>query len=204
MPFQQVPNTMQVTVRFLLFNQIVENVYDVNSPDGIDAAVLADCRDAFIDWVTTQYMPSISHDCFFTGLELQNLSIENGSILSYTAPTPVAGGANAASEPGNVSFCVSLRTGSSGRSFRGRKYVAGVPVVFRAGNQVTADWAADILAAMNGLISVLSAINQVLVVVSRIQNGIELVTAQTTAVSNVTYTNLDIDSQRRRLTGRGK
>lgn len=203
MAFQAVPDTIRVNVRFLLFNQIVENVYDVNCPTGVDAAALADCRDAFIDWVPNTYMGSISHDCFWTGLELQNLSIENGSVLSYTAPSPVAGGANSASEPGNVSFCVSARTGASGRSFRGRKYVAGVPIVFRTGNQVAADWAADILAALNGLISTLNAINQVLVVVSKIADGVERLTGLSTPVINFTYTDLNIDSQRRRLTGRG-
>lgn len=195
---------MRVNVKFLLFNQIVENVYDVEAPTGIDAAALADCRDAFVAWLNGTYMGSISHDCAFTGLEIQNLSIENGSIISYTSPTPVAGGANSASEPGNVSFCLSARTGQSGRSFRGRKYVAGVPVVFRSGNQVTADWAADILAALNGLISTLNAINQVLVVVSRIADGVERLTGLSTPIDNFTYTDLNIDSQRRRLTGRGK
>lgn len=203
MAFQRVPNTIEVNVIFLLFNQKVENVYHVECPTGVDAAALADCRDAFIAWVPNTYMGSISHDCFWTGLELKNLDIENGSILSYTSPTPVAGGANSASEPGNVSFCVSARTGQSGRSFRGRTYVAGVPVVFRTGNQLAADWAADILAALNGLISTLNAINQVLVVVSKIADGVERLTGLSTPISNYTYTDLNIDSQRRRLTSRG-
>lgn len=203
MPFVPVPDTMQVNVRFLLFNQLVENVYDVQADGGVDAVALVDCRDAMIDWVVGTLMPNLSHDIFFQGLEIQNLSIENGSVISYTAPSPVAGGKDSASEPGNVAFCVSLRTAASGRSFRGRKYMAGIPVVHRTGNQVQAVWAADILNAMNDLITVLQAINQTLVVVSKIADGIERITGVATAVSGITYSDLNIDSQRRRLTGRG-
>jgi hypothetical protein len=103
-----------------------------------------------------------------------------------------------------VTFCLSLRTEASGRSFRGRKYVAGVPQTKVAGNQIVSAWAGDILTAMNDLIAVLSALNQVLTVVSRVADGIDRITAVTTAVANVTYTDLNIDSQRRRLTGRGR
>lgn len=204
MAFQQVPLTVQVTNRYLLFGQIVVNVYDVYCPDGIDATVLADIRDTYIDWNQDEYMPLLSHDCFFTGLELHNLDIENGSILAYTRPTPLAGGANEASEPGNVSFCVSGRTAQSGRSHRGRKYVAGMPVGSRTGNQVAAAWAGDLITAFNTLLTLLTAIDKVLVVVSRVADHLDRVVAVTTPITGFTYKDLDIDSQRRRLTGRGQ
>jgi len=198
-----VPLTMEVNVRFLLFGQLVENLYHVRNEDGVDAQVLSDCRDAFIQWVPNSFMPNVSHDLIWQGLEVKNLNILNGSILSYTAPSPVPGGANSASEPGNVSFCVSKRTGQSGRSFRGRTYVAGVPVVFRTGNSVDGNWASDVLASLNELITILNTFNQVLVVVSKIADKVERLIPITTQVINFTYADLNIDSQRRRLTGRG-
>jgi hypothetical protein len=57
--------------------------------------------------------------------------------------------------------------------------------------------------ALNNLISVLAAVDKLLVIVSRIQDHVVLTTAVATPVVNASYTDLFIDSQRRRLTGRG-
>lgn len=198
-----VPNTVQVDVLFLLFGQRVENVYHVLWPGGVDAAALADTRDAFATWVAEEWMPPLSLNCQFIGLEVTNLSIEDGTKLSYTPPTTVTGSVDYMAEPGNVSYSVSLRTGQSGRSYRGRKFVAGIPGNARNGNQVTTPFATAVVAALTELLAVLQAINAVLVVVSRIQDAVTLAVPITTEVNAITVADYNLDSQRRRLTGRG-
>jgi hypothetical protein len=200
---QPVPNTVQVDVLFLLFGQRVENVYHVRWDGGVDAAALADTRDAFATWVAEEWMPPLSLNCQFIGLEVKNLSIEDGTMLAYTPPTTVTGSVDYMAEPGNVSFSISLRTGQSGRSYRGRKFVAGMPGNARTGNQVNSGFATAMVAALEELRNLLISINAVLVVVSRIQDTIELLVPITSEVLSVTIADYDIDSQRRRLTGRG-
>jgi len=203
MPSSLVPNTMQCDVIFLLFGQRVENVYHITSPDGVDAAVLSDCADAMETWAEDQWMGVVSEDVQLLGVEVKNLSILGGGVVTRAPATTVVGSYTSPSLPGNVSFCASARTEQTGRSHRGRKYVAGVPSSQRTGNLVSSAYALQVISVLNDLVAVLSAINQVLSVVSRIQDHIVLGVAQTTPITNFTFTDLYIDSQRRRLTGRG-
>lgn len=203
MAFQRVPFTVQVDVFFLLFGQRVENVYYCQFIDGVDAVTLSDVATAFNTWMEGTFMGNISVDCVYIGGEVHNLDIEAGSILAFAPAAPVAGGIAVSSEPGNVSFSVSLRTGVAGRSFRGRKYIAGMPTTQRVGNVVQPVWANDLINALNGLRSILLGINGVLVVVSRIADGLQRLEALATPVNAITVADFNIDSQRRRLTGRG-
>lgn len=198
-----VPNTMQVDVLFRLYNQVVENVYHVEAPGGVDAVALDDCKNQMAGWVTGNYMPLMSSDLVFTGLVVTNLSAEGGSQVTFEQVGGLPGTIGSAAEPGNVSFCVSQRTARIGRAYRGRKYVAGIPANKRTGNTIDATWAGQLVAEMDALIGFLDTLNLVLVVVSRTLDNIERLVPVTTAVTNHTTTDLFIDSQRRRLTGRG-
>lgn len=200
---QPVPDTMEVEAIFLLFGQRIENVYHVKSNTGVDAQVLSDCADAFNDWIVDSFMGVLSQDVHYLGLEVRNLDIPNGSVTTRQPGTDIHGAYTENSEPGGTTLCVSARTGQSGRSYRGRKYISGIPTTQRTGNTVLSSWAAACVAALNDLLTVLTAVNQVLVIVSRIQDHVTLSTPITTPVENFTVTDYDIDSQRRRLNGRG-
>jgi hypothetical protein len=198
-----VPFTIQCDVVFLLFGQRVENVIDVEVPGGIDAAVIADTANEVGAWVLSDYLPLLSASVVFLNVEAKNLNIPSGGVAVFNAPPGSVGGIVSPAEPGNVSFCVSLRTALSGRSFRGRKYVPGIPANKRTENTIDAAWAADIVAAFNNLISILNALDKFLVVVSRVADGLERTIGVATHVDNASIVDLFIDSQRRRLTGRG-
>jgi len=203
MPFQPVPNTVQCDVIFMLFGQFVENVIHVEVPAGVDAPTIQDCANEVGNWVEDTLLPALSQDITFLRVEAKNLSIEAGGEAVYNAAPGTVGGGAVSSEPGNVAFCVSLRTAQSGRSYRGRKYVAGIATSQRVGNTVLPAYGQALADAFNTLITVLEGFAKVLVIVSRIQDGIELVTAVTTPVTSAVATNFDLDSQRRRLNGRG-
>lgn len=203
MPLQPVPDTMEAEVIFLLFGQRVENVYHIQALSGVDAQVLLDTATSLMNWVSTTYMPLVSDEVTFLGVEVKNLSIDNGGLIALQPPSPVSGSIAGGSMPGNVSFCLSLRTAQSGRSFRGRKYVAGVPRSVVTEQAVSSSWAADLISALTDLTTVMFAINNLIVIVSRVQAGIELLIPITTPIVSYTTTDLFTDSQRRRLTGRG-
>lgn len=203
MAFQVVPNTVQVDVVFLLFGQRVENVYHCTFPTGVDAATLTDTRDVFIEWLNGAWLTSMPDDLQLIEIDVQNLSIEAGSKIAWTPTTPTFGSGGSNSEPGNVSFCVSARTAAAGRSFRGRKYVTGVPTAQRAGNQANAGWVGTLITALNALRDLVIAINGFLSVVSRFENGTLRTSAIATEIVSFTAADFNLDSQRRRLTGRG-
>ena len=203
MAFQAVPNTVQVDVVYLLFGQRVENVFHVTFGSGVDAATLVDTRDVFIEWLTGAWMTSMGTDLSVAEIDVTNLSIPDGTMLAWSPTTPLVGSGGSGCEPGNVSFCLSARTGISGRSFRGRKYVAGVPTAQRTGNTANSGWVGTLITALNALISLLADINGLLVVVSRIENGVERLEGIVTEIISWTASDLYLDSQRRRLTGRG-
>lgn len=198
-----VPNTVQIDVLYLLFGQRCENVFHARFDGGVDATTLSDVENAFVTWLPGAWLTNISNQCSFIGLEVKNLSIADGSIRAYTPGAPVQGTVNSPAEPGNVSFCISGRSGIAGRSFRSRTYVIGMPQNVRSGNQVDAGWAAALTTALNALRDLLVSINGVLTVVSRIADNVERLTPLSTPIDVFTVADYNIDSQRRRLTGRG-
>jgi hypothetical protein len=201
--FQPVPNTIQCDAIFLLFGQRVENVYHVEVPGGIDAPAIADTANVVRDWVITSLLPQLSHNITFIGVEAKNLSIEDGGVHFSAPATTAVGGSSDSSMPGGTAFCVTLATASAGRSFRGRKYVPGILVSQVSGNDVLAAYGNALVAIFNTLIATLEAVDKILVIVSRIQDHAVLTTAVTTPVTTAKATDYHIDSQRRRLTGRG-
>src|SRR5512144_574772 len=203
MPDLPVPNTVQVDVIYLLFGQRVENVWHATFPTGVDAVTLSDTEAAFAGWTAGTLMPLLSNELSFIGMETTNISIPNGGKRSFSQVPPVAGGVVIPSEPGNVSFCLSLRTQQTGRAYRGRKYIPGMPGNKRSGNQVLSGWATSLVQAMDDLIAGVQAINGFLSVVSRTLDLVERLVPVATAVTSITYTDLNINSQRRRLTGLG-
>jgi len=203
MAFQPVPNTVQCDAIFMLFGQIIENVYHVFVPDGVDAPTIQDCADVIGHWVEDTYLDNLSSNLTFLRVEAKNLSIADGGEAVYLAAPGTVGGSADASEPGNVAFCVSLKTAESGRSHRGRKYISGLAVSQRVGNAVLPAYGAALADSLNTLLTVLEGVAKALVIVSRIQDGITLVTAAVTPVTSAVAVDFNIDSQRRRLNGRG-
>jgi len=204
MPNQPVPNTIQANVRYLLFGQLVENVYHIESPNGVDAQVLSDVLAQMASWASLSLHPLLSQSLVFTGVVVTNLSIEGGGQLAFEQVGGLPGGDVQVSEPGNVSYCISLRTARIGRAYRGRKYIAGMPIDKRTGNTVNAGWAGALVQSFQDLVAVLQTINCFLVVVSRTLDLVERLVPVTETVVSITTTDLFIDSQRRRLTGRGQ
>lgn len=198
-----VPNTMQVDVLYRLYNQVVENVYYVESPTGIDAVALDDCLSNMAGWAASDLQPLMSSDLIFTGVVVTNISVEGGGQVSFEQVGGLPGGIGSAAEPGNVSYCISQRTERVGRSYRGRKYIAGIPANKRSGNTIDSTWAGQLVTEFNDLIGILQAVNLFLVVVSRTLDNVERLIPVATRVTNHTTADLFIDSQRRRLTGRG-
>jgi hypothetical protein len=110
--------------------------------------------------------------------------------------------------PGNCSPCISFHTGNRGRSFRGRNYLAGIPVNQVATSTFEETWANNVVDAYLQMKSDLGGADFTHVVVSRF-SGVELIAGKkhsiprvagiATPVDSYSFTDRTIDSQRKRL-----
>lgn len=204
MAFIPVPNTAMVELRQTLFGQQIENVMYFEKATAPSVADLEALAAAVETWFVTDVMGVLlSTDIIWREAYVTDLS-------SATAPTAVSlaeagstGGIGSASLPGNATVAVSFRTAGRGRASRGRNYLSGLSESVVTGNQVSSAFASDVTTAYETMISA-PPTGWTWVVVSRQLNGVARTTGETIPVTSAGLTDLHIDSQRRRLTGRGE
>jgi hypothetical protein len=118
------------------------------------------------------------------------------TILPLT--TGNAGLAGDAPAAANAAVCVSLRTNFTGRSFRGRFYVGGLPVaIFTDAQNISAGQAAVYAGWFMDFIDSLNTINKTLVVVSNYADKVLRAVALATEIISI-IVDTKVDSQRRR------
>jgi len=122
----------------------------------------------------------------------------SSEVLVGTAGT-LGGG----TEPINAALVMSFRTLLRGRSFRGRAYISGATTgVVVTGVDFDATWVSDVANDFVTLAGLISALGFDQVVISRYHALAPRVTAVMTVVDSI-VTDTVINSQRRRLAGRG-
>jgi len=204
MPFVPAPNIVQCEVLAAKDGQIIENRFFV---DVFHPPLLSDLQE--IATLTTSfcnidYAPRLTVDCTITGLKLTDMSQQNGIFLqtALTIPGEVAG----TSEPNEVSYCLSLRTASRGRSARGRWYWLGMATGQRLDqNRVNTTFRAAAPAALDALRTRLANVGYAWVIVSFIANGAPRVGGPVYfPVTSIITVDDILDSQRRRRPGIGQ
>jgi len=203
MAFVPVADTVSASMRFTLFGQQVENMLYFKHAGEPTSEDLQDIADYVDEFAATKLLAAglssslVYRETFVTWL---------ATVTSPTAVSTVNAGETGSdadgSLPGNVCFCVTFRTAERGRSARGRNYVSGIPVGSQTGNTIPSGFADAIVGAYNSLVE-FPLENWSWVVVSRTQGGVSLLNGITLPVTQAAYADLNLDSQRRRLTGRG-
>jgi hypothetical protein len=200
MAFQPVPDTAELVLEYTNIDgvQMVNTMYirEANITTWIPAA-LNGLLDLTEDWVTEFLVPLMSTQVRLTKLTARDLGSENGAIVVRGENIP---GTNSALVlPGNVTFAVSFRTGLAGRSYRGRNYFIGLGENQASGNFIVTVTADAIVNAYVQFAAEILLQGWVQVVVSRYVNGALRPTAVATDITQYLYTDLRLDSQRRRL-----
>jgi len=203
MPFQPVPNTAQVDVLMQVDSQTVENVYHVRKDTPWSSSELDSLLTLFSNWMVVYFLDNVSNQLTFNNLEAKDLTTSSGFVANLPIIPPVTGNIDAEPMPNEVSICLSARTGRAGRSFRGRTFVPAIPRTVVALNVITTGYATDLLTAQNQLSTELNAEGWALVVVSRVQGGVTLATAETTAVTEYILVDRGVDSMKSRKPGVG-
>jgi len=193
---------VKAEIRFTWNGQLVENilhfVHTIDPPDPTNMQVLADL---LRDQVEGFWFPFMATTCLFREVYVEEYA--GGISQSATSLGTGAGTASGESMPGNATFCLSLRTEFVGRSRRGRFYTIGMAESHQAAGVVTGPYRAGWLGLINN-IRTLAALEQWgLCVASFVENHLPRPTAQVTLVNNIIAVDDFVDSQRRRLQGRG-
>lgn len=203
MPYIPVENTVSIEMIYSFNSQVCENVLHYRKGAAWSLSEATDLCDAIKAWWSATLDSYISVDVSLTQLRVTNLETQDGFVLNYGTGLPLPGAAAGASLPNNCCLVITKRTAKRGRSFRGRIYVPGMTETFVTGNTVTSGTVTGLVNAFNAMKAVtVGATTADMVVVSRFTGNAPRVTGVTEAITGFTSDGT-IDSQRRRLPGRG-
>lgn len=199
------PLVAAVNIRGQLFGQQVENTHYVLLDVPWDNVGLDFLAENVGLWVENTYRAFISEAVDFTEVVATALVADIAPQGRYVFAATINGQfADANPLPGNVSACISFRTGLAGRSARGRNYVYGVPDTQVSQNNLSETWQDGIITAWQTLRALYLANSFQHVVYSQFTGGNPRPTGLATPVTNYLFVDGVVDSQRRRLTGRGR
>lgn len=213
MPFVPVPLTAEVEAVYLLDSQIVENTLYFSH---VSAPVLSDLV-ALVDDVNnairTSLLPFLANAIQLIRVVGTLLDVVDGLTYVSTVSLPASGGSGDEQMPNSVAACMSFRTAQRGRSFRGRNYVTALPNGWVSGNNITPTLGGQLTDAYTAIFAAGADDGWTPVVVSRysgytIVGGKKVPTPRATGIAtpitNHFLTDNTVDSQRRRLPGRGR
>lgn len=207
MPFVPSPGVAQADVIQLMDGQRCENVFhykkegatDYNTADltALATALLAYFGNATIKGLYPTTWQVVEVRC-------SDLSDEFGPAVTLTPGAAIIGTRAGAQLPNNCALVLTKRTPSRGRSFRGRMYFGPLTETDVTGNIVAAATVTSIVSNMQGLkdLTDAGAVHHYMQVLSFFMNGLPRPAGLATQVINLTSDGV-IDSQRRRLPGRG-
>lgn len=204
MPYIPVPNVLMAELIYNWDGQVCENVLHYTSsilPFGAgDPLLLANNLVAL--W-NTNIKVNASSNLSLTGVTVTDLTTATGSVVQATTGLPVVGTNVSGGQPNNVTCVITKRTAKRGRSYRGRLYQAGLCL-----NQVTANLVHS--ATLTAMLTAwgtfrtftVSGVTFSMVVISRQHGGVITNPGTFEPVTGFTSDGV-LDSQRRRLPGRG-
>lgn len=155
-------------------------------------------------WYNAAMADFISDQCALVKVVITDLGSQFGQQVVDIST--ITGQVTTEQAPNNVAPCISFRSQFRGRSFRGRNYIVGVPNASIDVNTLDPTWMTNIASAYGQMLPGGGFAFPGLyewVVVSRYTNGGPRTTGIFTAVQSVGFTDNVVDSQRRRLPGRG-
>lgn len=203
MPFVPAPNCASVELIYTSNGQRCENVFNVSQASPFDQVSLAVLAALFKDWFNTELKMDLPGTVTLDLIVAKALDSESAPAIEFSTGLPIAGNMGAWNQlPNNVTVAVRWSTELRGRSYRGRTYHIALSEEQVSGNTVDQVFATAILGRYEQLLDDLDGLNADLVVLSRFHNGAERTTAVATPINRVSL-DRTIDSQRRRLPGRG-
>lgn len=199
MAFIPLPNGVKVELKYTLNGKACVNVLWFTKPVitvTVDFPALGGAiKDWWVDTQAAAHPTSMSLD----EIVITEWAAADGAQLTFTEDLPAAGTNASPALPNNVALVVSLRTGYTGRSFRGRMYVPGLHEGQVVGDDVSLLIASDFATGAELLASMALDEGFLWVVASFHHDLAPRVTGVPSAITSFVV-NTRVDTQRRRLT----
>jgi hypothetical protein len=209
MAFIPAPGIAQAELVFTWNEQTVEMVLNFQGSGAWSATTLDLLGSSLVSWFQTYLAPLLSTQIQLRIVRVRDLTTVNGVGVEHSSGLPSGGLINTASVPNNVAIAVKHSTGLTGRSFRGRSFVPGLA----AGDINVNTLLPDSLTALRNAfanLNVVSNVNGAVHVVLSKYHGVDSqgkpIPRATAIATPVLSYSVDptVDSQRRRLPGRGQ
>jgi len=213
MVFVPCPNTAEVTVKQTHLSEKAVNVYHVEAVSSWDQAKLQELAEAFVTWWETETRTERAVQACLEEVCARDLTTASGLSVCIPHGLVNCGAATGDALPGNVTIAIKEGTGLAGRANRGRSYWVGLSEGHVTGNQIVPATATAIIGNMNELSARVNDLGHTLVVVSKmLGSSCNIDTCKriptprsacvTTPITGYAI-EANMDSQRRRLPGRG-
>lgn len=205
MAFIPTPNCAQIELMYSWSGQTCETVLHYQFSADANVTRLTALADACITLWTTNVKPLMASTLSLVSVIATDLENQNGPSITRAGGLPSAGTQTGDCLPNNCALVITKRTANRGRSFRGRIYSPAIPEPQTANNTPTTTFVNQLVTAWSTFISVTITGPEVvpLGVISKFANNTPRAEGIFTPVTNLTSDGV-LDSQRRRLPGRGK
>lgn len=213
MAFIPADKTARVSMHFSQNSQQVENVFYVENSVAWTPTTLLALGATVKDWWNADLKSSCHPSLSLNQIVVKDMTTDTAPEVVYATGLPLVGTGSGGALPNNVTIAIQLITGLGGRSFRGRQYILGLmdSSLTTDRQSLTSGAVTAYLTAYNGLISSIDGGITPGLVVASFFHGVDVnhkpiprTTAVLTPVASAVFSNTVVDSQRRRLPGRGK
>lgn len=189
---------------YLVGGQYCENVLHFSNEYPVNADLLGEFALCLKTWWDTNLKAVQSTGASLQKIIVTDISVADGMQLEYTGGLPAAGTNANALLPNNVTVAVKITSGFRGRRRRGRIYHIGMFETSVTGSTITGTFQGDLLDAYGELLTITNGTQAWgLGVAHKVENGVPLVDGFLTICNSVSV-DPTVDSQRRRLPGRGR
>lgn len=203
MAFIAIPNAIRASLEFLWAGQTVVITLGWSKPSAVTPTDLSNLGSALVTWVTDNLKPITANDLSLQAVTAVDQTTQFSPSVVTVPGSAVVGNLTTQSLPQNVAAVVGFVTALRGRAHRGRVYVPGLCAdqVNESGTIVTGT-GTNLVNAFANLDDVETATGLTHCVLSRQLNNQPRNPGVATPVTAYTMA-LAVDSQRRRLPGRG-
>ena len=198
------PGVVELDLQGSYDGERVELTFYVHVTVPITETLLNLLAGVVLDWWDSDLQPGVSNDFTVVQVKATDLTTQSSPTITlpYTGSSPTGVGTHP--QPGNVTAAITKATNNRGRSFRGRNFIPGLDgTALSDVNHIQSGNLAAFLTVWGDLDSAFRSQSATPVVFSRFSNGAARTTGVATNISEYRMDNT-VDSQRRRLAGRGQ
>lgn len=202
MGFVPCPNVCQLEAVYTQNGEIVENVFHVLFAAGITVPFMNLLMTDADTWDASNMAAKRHLDSQLVKWRARDLTTQAGAVVELDLATPRPGAVSGVALPNHATIAISWRTGLAGRSQRGRSYLVGLAdsSLDTTAQQITPAAATSYAAGWTALLAAINAnVTRSMVVLSRRHNGADRAVGVTTPITSAIFSDLYVDSQRRRL-----